>query len=431
MIDESVQSQFFLWDYLQKADKPIVLFGTGDGADKTLKVMGHYGLKPVCFTMTGDFRPKPNFKGYSVLPFEEVQKQYNGFIILLCFGTDKPEVIQQILDLGKSEGVDGIFVPDMPVAIDDFSDSGAEECVPCVYTPEYIDKHQEELATVRKLLARTGDKKSLEVFDCWLEYRLSGKVEILENISSPREEILALLKLSKKKDDFFIDAGAYKGDTVEEFLKLSGRESSDVTKPTFKKIIAIEPDLTNYTMLRRKFYAYGTGLFRAYHAAAWSSDEMLEFVAKSGKAGYVNQSNMNNTDDAEVLENTSPSQTIEPIDGKSGIVTSKRQVRTVQIEGVKIDTLYENCAKEFPDEATNLKPTYIKIDVEGGEAEVIKGAKEVITKYRPKMLVSLYHRPEDMFKLPLLIHSYAASYKFYLRRTRCLPGWEFQLVVTK
>jgi hypothetical protein len=43
--------------------------------------------------------------------------------------------------------------------------------------------------------------------------------------------------------------------------------------------------------------------------------------------------------------------------------------------------------------------------------------------------VSLYHRIEDMFELPLLIKSYYTNYKFYLRKTRCLPGWEFELIV--
>jgi TfoX/Sxy family transcriptional regulator of competence genes len=77
----------------------------------------------------------------------------------------------------------------------------------------------------------------------------------------------------------------------------------------------------------------------------------------------------------------------------------------------------------------DIPPTFIKIDTEGGEAAVIEGAKNVIMQHRPKMLVSLYHRPEDMFRLPLLIHSYVQGYKFALRKTRCLPGWEFQLAV--
>ena len=34
-----------LWQYLKNAEKPIVLYGTGDGADKILNVMAEKGIK--------------------------------------------------------------------------------------------------------------------------------------------------------------------------------------------------------------------------------------------------------------------------------------------------------------------------------------------------------------------------------------------------
>jgi FkbM family methyltransferase len=38
-------------------------------------------------------------------------------------------------------------------------------------------------------------------------------------------------------------------------------------------------------------------------------------------------------------------------------------------------------------------PGFIKIDVEGGEIEVLRGSKEVISKYKPKMIIAT-HTPE-------------------------------------
>ena len=38
-------------------------------------------------------------------------------------------------------------------------------------------------------------------------------------------------------------------------------------------------------------------------------------------------------------------------------------------------------------------PGFIKIDVEGGEIEVLKGSKKVISKYKPKMIIAT-HNPE-------------------------------------
>ena len=361
---------FFLWDYLKECGKKIVLFGTGDGADKILKVMECYELKPVCFTATGDFGMKPDFRGYPVLTFEEVEKRHRDFIILICFGSENPEVLERLYSLCENYEV---FAPDLPVIsdIDDFSPESFST-KGYIYTPDYVEENEEKLSKTRKMLA---DEKSKEVFDSWLAYRLSGKTDILEQIASPRDEIISLLKL--KDNEHFIDAGAYKGDTVDEFLAATNKK--------FKKITAIEPDIKNYTALRRKFYAYGSGLFAHVNAVAWNEDSTIDFTIKSGRAGGVG------------------------IKGE----------RVTKVNTVKIDTL---CQDE--------KPTYIKLDVEGAEAKVIEGAKAVITKHRPKMIVSLYHRTEDMFELPLLINSLNPKYKLYLRKTRCLPGWEFQLIVT-
>jgi FkbM family methyltransferase len=374
---QSQDEQFFLWEYLQEAGKPIVLYGTGDGAEKILSVMERYELEPICFAVSGDFGAKPDFRGYKVLPFEEVEKRYSDFVVLVCFGSERDEVIEMFHSIAAEYEV---FVPDLPVT----SDGELE-----IYTPEYIEANREKLDKVHKLFA---DDKSREVFDGWLQYRLSGRLDVLERLASPRDELLSLLKINKAKhDEFFIDAGAFKGDTVDEFLELVGQKGSESKTPKFKKIIAIEPDIKNYTTLRRKFYAYGKEIFCPVNAAAWSENRQLEFIVKSGKAGLV---------------------------GDSAVEGSDRKVRTRQIEAVKIDSLVSE----------DDKPTLIKIDVEGAEAEVLGGARTVITRHRPKMLVSLYHRTEDMFFLPLLVQSFSSRYKLYLRKTRCIPGWEFQLI---
>ena len=39
-------------------------------------------------------------------------------------------------------------------------------------------------------------------------------------------------------------------------------------------------------------------------------------------------------------------------------------------------------------------------DVEGAEKEAILGSLETIEKHRPALMISLYHRSEDIFSLP-------------------------------
>ena len=70
----------------------------------------------------------------------------------------------------------------------------------------------------------------------------------------------------------------------------------------------------------------------------------------------------------------------------------------------------------------------MKLDVEGSEREALEGAAETIRRHRPKILLSAYHRSEDLFALPAQISSIAAGYRFYLRRFPYIPAWEINYI---
>ena len=71
---------------------------------------------------------------------------------------------------------------------------------------------------------------------------------------------------------------------------------------------------------------------------------------------------------------------------------------------------------------------YVKYDVEGAEAEALAGTRETILRDRPKLLVSVYHRSEDLYALPLQIHAMRPDYRLYLRRYPYVPGWDLNLI---
>jgi FkbM family methyltransferase len=72
---------------------------------------------------------------------------------------------------------------------------------------------------------------------------------------------------------------------------------------------------------------------------------------------------------------------------------------------------------------------YIKYDVEGFEYEALIGSEKTIRRERPCMLVSLYHRSEDLFKLPLKVKELLPDSKLYLRRLSGIPAWDINLLV--
>lgn len=61
----------------------------------------------------------------------------------------------------------------------------------------------------------------------------------------------------------------------------------------------------------------------------------------------------------------------------------------------------------------------IKLDIEGAELGALKGAVRTIKEHRPKLIICLYHKPQDMFEIPVYIKSLFPHYKLYLSHTSC------------
>ncbi len=59
--------------------------------------------------------------------------------------------------------------------------------------------------------------------------------------------------------------------------------------------------------------------------------------------------------------------------------------------------------------------TLIKADIEGFEQKAIRGAQNHILNDHPKLLISVYHSNEDLWKIPQMIYEISNEYKFYLR----------------
>jgi len=57
---------------------------------------------------------------------------------------------------------------------------------------------------------------------------------------------------------------------------------------------------------------------------------------------------------------------------------------------------------------------FIKMDIEGSELSALQGAETSIRRWQPKLAISLYHRPEDFFSIPLWIDSLGVGYRFFL-----------------
>ena len=59
--------------------------------------------------------------------------------------------------------------------------------------------------------------------------------------------------------------------------------------------------------------------------------------------------------------------------------------------------------------------TLIKADIEGMEHRALAGARGHILNDHPKLLISVYHSNEDLWRIPQIIHEISKDYRFYLR----------------
>ena len=60
------------------------------------------------------------------------------------------------------------------------------------------------------------------------------------------------------------------------------------------------------------------------------------------------------------------------------------------------------------------KIDFIKLDVEGSELEVLKGAYKTIEKDRPQLAISIYHTIADFIEIPLYLKNTLENYTFHL-----------------
>ena len=79
----------------------------------------------------------------------------------------------------------------------------------------------------------------------------------------------------------------------------------------------------------------------------------------------------------------------------SGIYIRPKKKDPRVIKGMTIDKIYKKYKLKSID--------FIKMDIEGMEREALMGAREVITKFKPKLSICLYHLANDYIILPNII----------------------------
>ena len=347
---------FYLWEYLKTANKPIVLYGMGDGADKLLNVCDKKGIKISGIFASDGFVRGHSFRGFKVKTLAETQSLYSDFIILLAFGSKDPDTIKMLCELSQKHE---LYAPDLPVFGTELFDS------------DFYNANKSKIDTLYNLFA---DEESKQVLNSILEYKLSGKLRYLFNAHSDVCEAWNILNLSQ--NETYLDAGAYNGDTVLGFTETVNNQ--------YNHIYAYEPDSKNFVKLEKNIKNNDIKNITLFNSGLWSEDTALFFNKKAARG--------------------------------SSLITNGNAENLQKVTVLSIDSHFDD-----------IPLSYIKFDVEGAELEAIAGARNIIKRTKPKLNIALYHKAEDLFKLPLLIKDINPDYKFYLRKHPSIPAWDINL----
>jgi len=197
-----------------------------------------------------------------------------------------------------------------------------------------------------------NDKISLDFFDRWVKFREGFNMEYYPFPTNSLDEQYFIDEFEYSKR--FVDCGGFIGDTIETYYKYNIGGA----------MISFEPDPKNLKLLNQK--AKNKNVL-VYPMGVSNETKILKFNSK-GSGGSISE------------------------DGDIFVAITNLD-----------DTIY------------NFKPDYIKMDIEGSEKDALIGAKNIIKDFAPNLAISIYHRADDLWEIPLLIKELNPNYTFTIR----------------
>lgn len=334
------------WEKIKESGLPVVVYGMGNGADKVLDEFERLSIPVKGVTASDAFVRGQMFRGFKVKKLSEFDGE---FIIAVAFASSLPDVMNHIYSLCNKYRV---LVPCVPVF-------GNE-----IFNRDFIEAHKAEINAAYALF----EEDSKLIFEGCVNFMFGGELETLKSITIEKDEVFRNI-LSFNRNESYLDLGAYRGDTVEEFLHYCNNEYNSIT--------ALEPDRRTFKKLSE--YLENVPKSTAVQKVIYSESKTLIFSSKAGRQSTIS-------------------------------------AKGEEIEATTVDEL---CA--------NKTVTYIKMDVEGAEKEAINGAHITLKNQKPKLNVALYHKSADIFEIPLQIAKINPDYKFHLRRHPYIPCWDMNL----
>lgn len=326
-------------------NKKVVLFGAGFEGQIAYEYFKSNDVKISYYCDNNKMKYNKILNGVKIISFDELQRLDN--IVLFITIKTSVESVKQQMDKGNIE----YFV---------FSEY--------IMRLDFEKNKQKYMYVYNELLC---DEKSKEIYYNIIKSRIDGDLYPIQKFYD-NNSFCSINKFKDTVDEYFVDAGAYVGDTLEKFIwNCTGR---------FKKIYAFEPGVRQFNSLN----------FRVDRLVKeWALDDSQIECINAG-LGEKNEILPLFEDDQNLLT--------------SNFICKNNSKKMNDVQIYSLDTYIGN-----------NKVTMIKVDIEGFEMEMLKGARNIINTQKPKLAISIYHKYEDLFELPMHIKKINPSYKMAIR----------------
>ena len=223
-----------------------------------------------------------------------------------------------------------------------------------------VQELKEHVSDFEELYLNLEDYRSKKllyaILNNWVHYDFQTLSEVTEKCY---DDYFDLDLIPACNNEVFVDLGAYTGDSTISFLRNYG--------DSYKKIYAYEITPATYQVLNENLRDY--------------SNIVCYLKGVGDKRGSIS-----------VVDS---------------LVDSSANTALLSADGtIPMITLDEDIREEI---------TIIKADIEGMEQEALRGAVNHIKNDHPKLLISVYHKNEDLWKIPKMIKEIDPTYKLYLR----------------
>ena len=323
---------------LKASGLPLVLYGDGWYAPYIRQYLTRSGLAIAAVFTDSGFTATTE-----AVSFAEVSRRFARFNIVIAFANAR--LAREKLVRTDNSRVAGIYFFDV-----------MGEMLNNTFDRAYLEANKEKFNAAYAML---GDNLSRATFVAFLNYKLGGACDTLADIYRKEQYFPKdIIELSDR--EVFVDGGAYTGDTLLTFMRLTGGRCA--------RCCAFEPEPANAARLKATVEQRGLRNVTVHNKGLWSAPATLAFSVRHGTSASA-------------------------VSGAGGVC----------VEAATVD-------QAAPD------ATFIKLDIEGAELEALKGAAQTIQRNHPKLAVCVYHKPGDLFEIPLFIKSLVPEYRLYLRQ---------------